>query len=96
MSGNTGYVRVRKLVLDVLKPREPPIYELASRLAECKGVSSVDINLAEIDQHTETIKVSLEGDAIDIGDVKECIEGLGASVQSFDEVKVSRENLGRG
>ncbi|MEM2122239.1 MAG: DUF211 domain-containing protein [Candidatus Bathyarchaeia archaeon] len=93
MSRNNEYVRIRKLVLDVLKPREPPIYELASRLAECKGVSGVDINLAEIDQHTETIKVSLEGEGIDINDVRRCIEGLGASVQSFDEVKVSRENL---
>ncbi|MEM3607465.1 MAG: DUF211 domain-containing protein [Candidatus Bathyarchaeia archaeon] len=93
---NSNYVRIRKLVLDVLKPRDPPIYELASRLAECRGVSDVDINLAEIDQRTETIKVSLEGDGIDINEVRQCIEELGASVQSFDEVRVSRENLDRG
>lgn len=92
MFGNRNEVKVRRLVLDVLKPREPPIYELASKLAECEGVSDVSINLAEIDQQTETIKVSLEGEGIDINDVKQCIEDLGASVQSFDEVKVSREN----
>lgn len=91
MFSNRNEVKVRRLVLDVLKPREPPIYELASRLAECKGVDDVNINLAEIDQQTETIKVSLEGEEIDINDVKHCIEDLGASVQSFDEVRVSRE-----
>ena len=96
MAGNNDYVRIKKLVLDVLKPRDPPIYELASRLAECRGVSDVDINLAEIDQRTETIKVSLEGDGIDINEVKRCIEDLGASVQSFDEVRVSKELLERG
>ena len=92
MFSSRNEVKVRRLVLDVLKPREPPIYELASKLAGCEGVSDVSINLAEIDQQTETIKVSLEGEGIDINDVKQCIEDLGASVQSFDEVKVSREN----
>ncbi len=83
-------VKVRRLVLDVLKPRDPPIYMLASRLATCKGVNYVSISLAEIDQQTETIKVSLEGGGIDINDVERCVEELGASVQSFDEVKVTR------
>jgi hypothetical protein len=83
-------VKIRRLILDVLKPRDPPIYMLASKLATCKGVNYASISLAEIDQQTETIKVTLEGKAIDISDVERCVEGLGASVQSFDEVKVTR------
>ena len=82
--------RVRRIVLDVLKPRDPPIYELASQLAECRGVRDVSITVAEIDQSTESIKVSIEGGGVNIEDVKECLERYGASIHSVDEVKVTR------
>ena len=85
-------VKVKRLVLDVLKPREPPIYILASKLTACRGVYEVSISLAEVDQQTETIKISLDGDGIDVNDVEQCIDELGANVHSFDEVRVSRES----
>ena len=83
-------VFIKKLVLDVLKPREPPIYELAARLTSCPGVSEVNILLAEIDQNTESIKVSVTGDNIDINVLKKSIEEYGASIHSIDEVTVVR------
>ncbi len=83
-------IKVKRLVLDVLKPREPQIYILASRLAEGKGVKDVSISVAEIDQQTETIKLSIEGESINVDDIEQRIAELGASVRSVDEVRVSR------
>jgi len=79
---------VKKVVLDVLKPHQPPIPELASRLVACHGVERVDISLAEIDQNTESIKVLLEGGDVKIDTVKKCIEDMGATIHSIDEVEV--------
>jgi|YelNatPaOPRAMG01_1025707.scaffolds.fasta_scaffold00278_43 hypothetical protein len=83
-------VLIKKLVLDVLKPREPPIYELAAKLSSCQGVSEVNILLAEIDQTTESIRVSVIGDDIDINSIKKCVEEYGASIHSIDEVTVAK------
>lgn len=85
--------RIKRIVLDVLKPREPTIYELASHIADSKGVQDVSITVAEIDQSTESIKVFIEGGDIDVKEVKGCLERFGASIHSVDEVKVAR---GRG
>jgi len=81
---------VKRLVLDVLKPHEPPIYELAAKLASLHGIDSVHVTLAEIDQSTESVKVAIDGSDIEIDRVKHCVEGLGAVVHSVDEVSVAK------
>lgn len=83
--------QVKRLVLDVLKPHDPPIYELASKLASCHGVEDVNVTLAEIDQDTESVKVSIDGNDIHIDTVTKCVEDLGASVHSVDEVRVVKK-----
>jgi len=83
--------QVKRLVLDVLKPHDPPIDELASKLASCHGVEDVNVTLAEIDQDTESVKVSIDGSDIHIDTVRKCVEDLGASVHSVDEVRVVRK-----
>lgn len=82
---------IKRVVLDVLKPHEPPIHELASRLASLEGVTNVGITLVEIDQDTESIKVSLEGNDIDINVVRKSVEEVGAVIHSIDEVMVSKK-----
>lgn len=77
---------VTKLVLDVLKPLDPSIVVMASELAEIEGISSVNIMSVEIDRNTESVKVSVEGNDIDIGRVKKVIEELGGVIHSIDEV----------
>ncbi|MEM2896901.1 MAG: DUF211 domain-containing protein [Candidatus Bathyarchaeia archaeon] len=84
---------IKRMVLDVLKPHEPPIHELASRLASLNGIDNVVLTLLEIDQSTESIKVSLEGDNINIEAVKKNVEEAGAVVHSIDEVIVSKKTL---
>ncbi len=82
---------VKRLVLDVLKPHEPPIYDLASKLASCHGIEHVHVTSAEIDQSTESIKVEIEGSDVNLETVKKCIEEFGAVIHSVDEVLVARK-----
>jgi hypothetical protein len=80
------------MVLDVLKPHEPPIHELASKLASLQGIDRASISLAEIDQSTESIKVSIDGTGIAIESVRKTLEELGAVIHSIDEVSVAKKS----
>jgi len=82
---------IKKLVLDVLKPHEPPIDELASKLASLDGVDHVSISLAEIDQSTESVKIIIDGSDIRIDSVRRTLEELGAAMHSVDEVAVAKK-----
>lgn len=81
-------------MLDVLKPHEPPINELASKLASLPGVEHVNISLSEIDQNTESVKVSIEGPEVAIDVVRKNLEELGGVIHSIDDVTVSKKKLG--
>ena len=85
-----GDPAVKRLVLDVLKPHEPPIYDLTSKLASRRGIDNVHVT-AEIDRSTESIKVTIDGTDISIETVKKRIEEPGAVIHSVDEVLVARK-----
>jgi hypothetical protein len=77
---------IRRLVLDVLKPHEPLSIFLALRLSELKNVDGVNVSLEEIDQATESIKITIVGDNLDYEVIKKTIEDLGGVIHSIDEV----------
>lgn len=77
---------IRRLVLDVLKPHEPSNTYFALKLSELRGVEGVNITLQEIDQETESVKITLVGVNLDYEEVKNVIETLGGVVHSVDEV----------
>jgi hypothetical protein len=83
--------QITRIVLDVLKPREPPIDELATKLASLHGVDRASVSVAEIDQSTESVKVSVEGAGIAIDAVRKSLEELGAVIHSIDEVSVTKK-----
>jgi len=83
--------QITRIVLDVLKPHEPPIHELASRLASLHGVDRASVSLAEIDQSTESVKVSIDGTGIAIDSIRKTLEELGAVIHSIDEVSVAKK-----
>jgi hypothetical protein len=83
--------RLKKLVLDVLKTREPEIHELASKLVALPGIDTVNISVAEIDQHTESVKVVIEGTEIGLDSVRKSLEEYGAVIHSVDEVTVAKK-----
>lgn len=84
---------LRRLVLDVLKPHQPPIYQLAEELGDIEGVESVLISVMEMDQNTQTIKVVVEGSGFSYEDIQEVIRKFGGVVHSVDEVVAGRKRF---
>ena len=83
--------RIRRLVLDVLKPHKPTIIELSKQISVAKGVLGVNCSLDEVDQDTETIKITIEGDNIDFRVVSNAIESVGGVIHSIDSVSAGRK-----
>ena len=78
--------KIRRLVLDTLKPYEPSIIELADQLSDLHGVTAVNISLYEIDRKVENAKITIEGDDIKPEIVLSILEEMGGAVHSVDEV----------
>jgi hypothetical protein len=77
---------VRRLVVDVLKPNDPPLVEFAAGLADTDGVERVDCSLVELDREVQNVAVTLAGPDVRLATVEERIEALGATVHSVDRV----------
>ncbi|MEA2046353.1 MAG: DUF211 domain-containing protein [Euryarchaeota archaeon] len=82
---------IRRLVLDVLKPHVPTILELAKTLGRLDGIVGVNLSLSEVDQQTETVKITIQGDDIDYVAVESVIQDFGGVVHSIDEVAAGKE-----
>jgi hypothetical protein len=78
--------RIRRLVLDTLKPYEPGIVEMAQQLSDLEGIAAVNISIYEIDRKVENAKITIEGENISYSRVLELVRDLGAAVHSVDEV----------
>ncbi len=83
-------VEVKRLLLDVLKPRELSIIELTKAIGSVDGVEGVDIIVSEVDSKTETIKVTIKGLRIDYDAVSKIMEKYGASMRGIDEISVTK------
>ena len=83
--------KIRKIVLDVLKPHKPDIVEYSEKLSELKHVSGVSIFLNEVDQETENIKVIIEGFNLSYRLIRKTIEEMAGSVHSVDGVYAGEE-----
>ena len=80
---------VQRLVLDVLKPHQPNALEFAHAIAALGESYRVDIRVVEVDEHTETLQVFIEGEGLDFDRINEAITETGASLHSIDEVSVT-------
>ena len=81
---------VKRVVLDVLKPHQPNALEFCRSLAaaaQCR----VHLTVTEMDENTESLRISIEGEAIDFDAVQARIDELGGSLHSIDEVEVDVE-----
>lgn len=83
--------KIRRLVLDTLKPHDPSIIEVAELLSEKPGVSSVNISIYEMDRKVENAKITIEGENINYQSVASVIEEMGGAIHSVDEVVAGRE-----
>lgn len=82
--------KIRRLVLDTLKPHEPGIIELATQLSELEGIMAVNISIYEIDHKVENAKITIEGEQVPYPSVLALIEEMGGAVHSIDEVVAGR------
>ena len=81
---------IRRIVLDVLKPHSPRLTDLALMLTRVDTVSGLNISLKEVDQNTESITITLEGDNLRYDSIKEMLEQAGAVIHSIDQVVAGR------
>jgi uncharacterized protein len=77
---------IKRIILDVLKPHNPSILELAESISDLDGVSGVNISLEEVDAKTHSVKITIEGSNIDYAQVQNKISECGAEVHSIDGV----------
>lgn len=82
--------KIRRLVLDTLKPLELSIVDLARQLSELEGIGAVNISIVEIDHKVENAKITIEGEDINNKIVFKFLEDQGTSIHSIDEVVAGR------
>lgn len=83
-------VRLEKVVLDVLKPRDVSIVELGKSLGLLDGVTEVSIVVTEVDVKTETIKITMMGEELHYEDISEELVNNGCAIRSVDELLVKK------
>ena len=83
--------QIKRLVLDVLKPHEPTVIQLANDLSDVDNVDGVNLSLYEVDQQTENVKITIEGSDISYDMVARVIENLGGVVHSVDEIAAGKK-----
>jgi len=81
-------MQVKRLVLDVLIPQEPPVLAFAEKISDLDNVDGVTIHVSEIDERTKSVEMAIEGEDLSIEDISREIENLGGSVHSIDSVSV--------
>lgn len=77
---------VRRLVLDVLKPHDPPLVAFTADVADAESVEAISGSLIELDKEVQNVKLTLEGSSLDYDAVEAAVEDLGGTIHSVDEV----------
>ena len=79
---------VQRLVLDILKPHQPNALVFARAIASLGEDYRVNVRVLEVDEQTETLQMTIEGDRLDFESINSTISENGASLHSIDEVSV--------
>lgn len=81
----------KRLVLDVLKPHEPKLQPFTEALCEEESITGVTSKLVEIEEDVRTIRVTIEGEDLDMDAIEARINELSGALHSVDEVSVGAE-----
>ena len=81
-------VKIKRVVLDILKPHHPNALDFAQAIAEIGAEYRVNLTVIEVDENTETLQVVVEGDAINFDSIQDAVNGMGGSLHSIDQVEV--------
>ena len=79
-------MKIRRLILDVLKPHEPTVIEYADKITELEGIEGLTLNVMEIDNKTQSVEISVEGEDVPYEQIRTVIENLGGAIHSVDQV----------
>lgn len=82
-------LKVRKITIDMLKPTELRTSVLLELLEKAK-IRKVEINSYELERSTESLKVIVEGDGVDIEEVLAIIRKYGGVVQNIESLVAER------
>lgn len=88
-----GKQKIKVVEVDVLKPHKPSIVELGKALCKIKSVQNANISVYAIDEKTESIKATLEGNDINFDEVEKTIDLYGAVIHSIDKVIVGKKKV---
>lgn len=84
-------VRLKRIVLDVLKPHEPGALEFTAAIAAVGAGYHVHLTVCEVDENTQTVRVVIEAAALDFEGIAAVIRKMAGSLHSVDEVDVVNE-----
>lgn len=76
--------------LDILKPNNLSIVDMALSLSEIKGLSDVEIKVKEIEKEVEKVSVIITGTNLASDVIYKTIESLGCAVHNIDRVIVKK------
>lgn len=77
---------LRRVVLDVLKPHDPPLLHFTDEIAAVGSVDGATSSLIELDQEVQNVKITVPGEALDYEAIEAAVEELGGTVHSVDHV----------
>lgn len=80
--------RIIHIVLDVLKPHQPPLPEFAAYVGELHGIKRVDVSLVEMDEKTESLRITIDATNIEYEELRSHMAKQGAVIHSVDQVVV--------
>jgi hypothetical protein len=80
--------RIKNIVLDVLKPHQPPLPKFAIFVGELEGLEKVNISVVEMDEKTESLRIIIDGSNIDYDELRNHMAKQGGIIHSVDHVIV--------
>jgi len=80
--------KVKRVVLDVLKPHHPSALDFAKIIADQENQCNVKLTVEEVDEKTESVTLMIDGEDIQFDAIVDTINNLGGSLHSIDEVEV--------
>ncbi len=71
-----------------MKPHQPPLPEFAAFVGELPGIKRVDVSVVEMDERTETLRITIDAVNIDYEELRSHMAKQGAVIHSVDQVVV--------
>ncbi len=75
-----------EITLDVLKPRELSMIDIANKLSELEGITKIEVASKEVEIEAEKILINIVGNKLNFQRIMESIEDMGVAVHGIEKV----------